>query len=556
MAKAPSTRLRCAIYTRKSTDEGLDKDFNSLDAQREACAAYIMSQRHEGWVLHPDLYDDGGCTGGNMERPGLQQLLDDVKAGLVDIVVVYKVDRLTRSLTDFAKIVEVLDTAGASFVSVTQAFNTTNSMGRLTLNVLLSFAQFEREVISERIRDKVAASKARGMWMGGPVPLGYRVDNRKLIVVPEEAGTVLDIMQRYLACDTVTDLLTEMEQDGIVTAKRAQRDGSIRGGLPFRRGGLISLLSNRIYIGEIVHKGSSYPGEHEGIIDRDLFDQVQAKLASQPRPRIQSKRHRVVSVLAGMLSDDSGKPMVPTHTRNHGRRYRYYITRPSEVGTGFATRMPAPELEETVRAALAGLLSDSGQLRDLVPDLPTHQLVALIKHANQVGARIAEASPAEMRELLKALKLTAVVHRDGVSASICRSALLLGPNIDAEDGHRLPIEIPCTFETYGHEQRLRLDPSLPDQARPDDQLLDLLARAFCARDQLLAMDEVQLSSTSATEIRHLRRIARISYLDPAIIRSILDGTQPRDLTSRKLWRIGTLPIAWHEQKLALGYSSN
>lgn len=239
MAKAaPSARLRCAIYTRKSADEGLDKDFNSLDAQREACAAYVMSQRHEGWVLHPDFYDDGGCTGGNMERPGLQQLLDDVKAGLVDIVVVYKVNRLTRSLTDFAKIVEVLDDADASFVSVTQAFNTTNSMGRLTLNVLLSFAQFEREVISERIRNKVAASKGKGMWMGDPVPLGYRVADRKLIVAPEEASTVREIMQRYLACDTVTELLTEMEQDGIFTAKRAQRDGSIRGGL-------ISLLSNR-----------------------------------------------------------------------------------------------------------------------------------------------------------------------------------------------------------------------------------------------------------------------------------------------------------------------
>lgn len=556
MAKSPSPRLRCAIYTRKSTDDGLDKDFNSLDAQREACAAYVMSQRHEGWVLHPDLYDDGGCTGGNMERPGLQQLLDDVKAGLVDIVVVYKVDRLTRSLTDFAKIVEVLDDAGASFVSVTQAFNTTNSMGRLTLNVLLSFAQFEREVISERIRDKVAASKAKGMWMGGPVPLGYRVDNRKLIVVPEEAGTVLNIMQRYLACDTVTDLLLEMTQDGIVTAKRRQRDGTIRGGVPFRRGGLISMLSNRIYIGEIVHKGASYPGEHEAIIDRDLFDQVQVKLTCQPRPRVQSGRHRVVSVLAGMLADDTGKPMVPTHTRNHGRRYRYYVTRPSEVGSGLATRLPAPELEEAVRVASAGFLSDSVQLRELVPDLPTHQLSALINHANQLSERMTEASPSEMQEVLKALKLTATVHRDGVSASFCQSALLQGAKIDADDGHRLPIEIPCALETYGHEQRLRLDPLRSDQARPDDQLLDLLARAFSARDQLLTMDEVQVSSTSATEIRHLRRIARISYLDPAIIRSILDGTQPRDLTSRKLWRIGTLPIAWHEQKLALGCSAN
>ncbi|RVQ66403.1 recombinase family protein [Croceicoccus ponticola] len=556
MAKAPSPRLRCAIYTRKSTDEGLDKDFNSLDAQREACAAYVMSQRHEGWVLHPDPYDDGGCTGGNMERPGLQQLLDDVKAGLVDIVVVYKVDRLTRSLTDFARIVEVLDDAGASFVSVTQEFNTTNSMGRLTLNVLLSFAQFEREVISERIRDKVAASKAKGMWMGGPVPLGYRVEHRKLIVAPEEASVVSEIMQRYLACDTVTELLAEMEQDGIVTARRAQRDGSIRGGVPFRRDGLISLLSNRIYVGEIVHKGASYRGEHEGIIDRDLFDQVQAKLASQPKPRIQSTRHRIVSMLAGMLYDDTGKPMVPTHTRNHGRRYRYYVTRPSEVGSGVATSLPAPDLEAAVRTALAGYLSDSGMLRKLASDLPTHQLAALITHAGYLADGIVSASPSDLREALQSLGFTATINRDGVSASICQSALLQGASIDADDGHRIPIEIPYTFENHGHEQRLRLDPLRSEQARLDEQLLDLLARAFNARDQLLAMDEVHASSTSATEIRHLRRIARVSYLDPVIIKSFLDGTQPRDLTSRKLWRIGTLPIAWHEQKFALGFSTN
>jgi DNA invertase Pin-like site-specific DNA recombinase len=259
-------RLRCAVYTRKSTEEGLDQAFNTLDAQREACAAYVLSQQHEGWTQLPDFYDDGGYSGGNIERPGLRQLLADVRGGRVDVVVVYKIDRLTRSLTDFAKIVDVLDEAKASFVSVTQAFNTTNSMGRLTLNVLLSFAQFEREVIAERIRDKVAASKARGMWMGGSVPLGYRVEDRKLVVVPEEAATVRAIMERYLQVGSVRELLIELQRDGFVTRQRTGKGGRNEGGGSFTRGGLNWLLSNRTYIGEVVHKGNIYPGQQDAIV--------------------------------------------------------------------------------------------------------------------------------------------------------------------------------------------------------------------------------------------------------------------------------------------------
>jgi site-specific DNA recombinase len=280
-------RLRCAVYTRKSTEEGLDQSFNSLDAQREACAAYVLSQQHEGWILLPDLYDDGGYSGGNIDRPGLTQLLCDVRAGKVDIVVVYKIDRLTRSLADFAKIVEVLDAASTSFVSVTQAFNTTSSMGRLTLNVLLSFAQFEREVGAERVRDKIAASKARGMWMGGPVPHGYEVKHRKLVAVPEEAAIVREIMQRYLACDSVRSLVVDLARDGIVSKRTTLKSGAVRGGTPYRRGALFWLLANPVYIGKTRHRDKLYEGEHDAIVEQALFDAVQAKLAAHAaKPRL------------------------------------------------------------------------------------------------------------------------------------------------------------------------------------------------------------------------------------------------------------------------------
>ncbi len=270
--------LRCAVYTRKSTEDGLEQEFNSLDAQREACEAYILSQRHEGWTLVPNRYDDGGFSGGSMHRPGLKALLADIEAGLVDVIVVYKVDRLTRSLADFAKIVEQLDAKQASFVSVTQAFNTTTSMGRLTLNVLLSFAQFEREVTGERIRDKIAASKKKGMWMGGPVPLGYEVVDRKLVPVPEEAERVRKIMRRYLDIRSVPALIEVLRREGIVTKVQNRTSGPHKGGIPFRRGSLFHLLKNPIYRGKIVHKGQVYEGEHEPIVDEDLWDAVQAQL--------------------------------------------------------------------------------------------------------------------------------------------------------------------------------------------------------------------------------------------------------------------------------------
>jgi site-specific DNA recombinase len=355
MDKPGKKLLRCAIYTRKSTDHNLDLEFNSLDAQREACEAYIKSQAHEGWRLFPDRYDDGAFSGASLERPALQQLLTEVKTGKIDIIVVYKVDRLTRSLADFAKLVELFDQHSVSFVSVTQSFNTTSSMGRLTLNVLLSFAQFEREVIGERVRDKIAASKAKGIWVGGSVPLGYASVNKKLVVLPEEAETVRLIFRRYLELGSIRDLVEDLDRKGMRTRHHILSTGKPRGGIRFGVGGLSQLLRNRFYIGEVTYNGAIHPGEQEPILDRTLFDAVQAKLASGANAR-QLRVRASSSILAGRIFDDRGNRMTPTHTNKQGARYRYYVShailqkRDDEAGS--VTRISAPDIETAVAKAV------------------------------------------------------------------------------------------------------------------------------------------------------------------------------------------------------------
>src|SRR5829696_4397315 len=344
--------MRCAIYTRVSTDQGLEQDFNSLDAQYDASQAYVRSQAHAGWTLIRAKYDDGGFSGGNTDRPALQRLLAEVRAEKVDVIVVYKVDRLSRSLADFAKLVELFDKHHVSFVSVTQQFNTTTSMGRLTLNVLLSFAQFEREVTGERIRDKIAALKRKGMWMGGVPPLGYAVRDRKLIVVEQEAETVRHIFRRYAALGSVRLLKEELEAQGIMGKSWISTSGQNRGGKPIGRGALYLILQNRIYRGEIVHKNETYPGEHQPIIDPALWDQVQARLAANAVERGAGTRVRNPSLLTGLLFDSEGQRMTPTHAVKQGRRYRYYVSRPLIVGarakTAAALRIPAAEIEQIV----------------------------------------------------------------------------------------------------------------------------------------------------------------------------------------------------------------
>ena len=375
------TRVRCAIYTRKSTEEGLDQEFNSLQAQRESCEAFINSQRHEGWVCLRAAYDDGGFSGATMERPALQRLLADITAGRVDTIVVYKIDRLTRALADFAKIVETLDARGASFVSVTQQFNTTTSMGRLTLNVLLSFAQFEREVIGERIRDKIAASKRKGMWMGGVPPLGYRVQDRKLVIIDSEAELVRSIFRRYAELGSVRLLKEELDAGGINSKSWTSAAGRVLGGKPFSRGALYLILRNRLYRGEIVHKGQSHPSDHIPIVDPPLWDAVAAQLAGNSAGRNSGPHTRQPSLLAGMLFDRDGNRMTPTHAVKRDTRYHYYVSRPritkerTKSSTGL--RIPAAEIEQLVTSRVRQWLLDPGNLYQAtrLPDLAAQRLL-------------------------------------------------------------------------------------------------------------------------------------------------------------------------------------
>ncbi|HJY50369.1 MAG TPA: recombinase family protein, partial [Stellaceae bacterium] len=365
-AAAAANTVRCAIYTGKSSEEGLEQEFNSLQAQREACEAFIVSQRHEGWLCLRTAYDDGGFSGATMDRPALQRLLADITAGRVDTVVVYKIDRLTRSLADFAKIVEVLDAKGASFVSVTQQFNTTTSMGRLTLNVLLSFAQFEREVIGERIRDKIAASKNKGMWMGGVPPLGYQAQDRKLVIVESEAEIVRFIFRRYAELGSVRWLRDELEALSIQSKLRTSASGGISGGKPFARGALYLMLQNRIYRGEIVHNQQSYLGGHEPIIDQPLWDAVQAQLAGNAAQHNDCGKTRQPSLLAGMLFDGDGNRMTPSHAVKKRTRYRYYVSRSlitkDRTDDSAGLRIPAAEIEQLVSSRVHRWLLDPGSI--------------------------------------------------------------------------------------------------------------------------------------------------------------------------------------------------
>jgi site-specific DNA recombinase len=415
MNKQIVRKLRCAVYTRKSTEEGLDMEFNSLDAQREACEAYVASQKAEGWVLVPDRYDDGGFSGATLERPALQRLLSDIEARRIDIVVVYKIDRLSRSLMDFAKLVEVFDRNRVTFVSVTQAFNTTTSMGRLTLNILLSFAQFEREVIGERIRDKFAASRKKGMWMGGWAPLGYDIRDRKLIINTAEAASVRAIFQRFLRVGSMTKLIPLLAKEGIRT----------KSGKPIDKGYLYRVINNRVYIGEAVHKGIAYPGEHEAIVDRALWDRVHAILRESPRKRAAYSRARTPALLKGIIFGPTGKAMTPTHTRRHGKLYRYYVaTDVLKVGADVCPlqRIPAAEIERAVVDQLRVVLRSPEIVvqtwraaRQTIPDITEAEVRGALEQLDPLWE---ELFPAEQTRIVQLLVERVDIGLDG-AADIC-----------------------------------------------------------------------------------------------------------------------------------------
>ncbi|MEO1731856.1 MAG: recombinase family protein, partial [Pseudomonadota bacterium] len=540
---ANTKTMRCAVYTRKSTEDGLEQEFNSLHAQREACEAYILSQRHEGWSLVETHYDDGGFSGGSMERPGLRALLADVENGLVDVIVVYKVDRLTRSLADFAKIVERLDEKQASFVSVTQAFNTTTSMGRLTLNVLLSFAQFEREVTGERIRDKIAASKKKGLWMGGPVPLGYEVVDRKLIPVLEEAERVRTIMRRYITSRSANELIAELEAEGIRTKVQQRTSGPHRGGIPFRRGSLFHLLKNPIYRGKIVHKGTVYEGEHKAIVDEELWNAVQERLQEKAPPRRRPRNDLQSALLRGLVRDPAGRPMVPTYATKRSRRYAYYETRKdlARQGDAPAVRIGQGQLERHVIVQLTALLEDEHALRRISGEVEGGSLQNLFSKAKVIAARLAfdQSRVSIIPELIAAMQ----IGDERIDVRLNADALGL------RSGEHWNWSIPLPPRKPFREAKLRIDAER-DQAPVDQKLIMLLVEAQQARDLVLASPDLSLNQIAKREGRcrtQLRNLVRISWLSPRIVEAIVSSKRPTHLGRRQLLE-ADLPACWAAQE--------
>lgn len=562
--------VRCAIYTRKSTEDGLDQAFNSLDAQYEACTAYAVSQRHEGWKVVAERYDDGGFSGGSMERPGLRRLLADVAAGKVDVILLYKIDRLTRSLSDFARIVDVLDKAGASFVSITQSFNTTTSMGRLTLNMLLSFAQFEREVTGERIRDKIAASKRKGIWMGGPVPLGYVVRDRKLIIEPKEAEQVGHIMRRYLVLGSVKALVEELNAEGYRTKVQNRTSGPHRGGCLYQRGTLYHLLSNRIYRGDIVHKGEAYPGEHEPIVSEELWNLVQRTLADRSQGGSTAQGVRWPSLLIGILYDGEGRLMTPSHSSrmatsvggtSQQRRYRYYQTRPDAEG-GMAWRVNASDLEPLVLGRLATFLEDQQAIIAMVEERDATAINAALSSALGMASKLRAAAIGECRAVIAALVHRIDLAHDDIAICInpngLRAQLGLGEQSNQEvEDEEIILHNAVMKVRRRHALRLILPPSklgTPQQQR-DDKLIQLVAEAHAARKLVMENPGQPTATIAAAHGRCRTRLAKLvglSCLAPDIVTAIVEGRQPAKLTAKMLFTID-LPLCWREQRAALGF---
>jgi DNA invertase Pin-like site-specific DNA recombinase len=565
-AKKSSRKVRCAIYTRKSTEEGLDQDFNSLDAQREACEAFVASQKHEGWVALATQYDDGGYSGGTLERPALKCLLDDIRGSKIDVVVVYKIDRLTRSLLDFAKIVEVFDVHGVSFVSVTQAFNTATSMGRLTLNVLLSFAQFEREVTGERIRDKIAASKKKGMWMGGYPPLGYDVKDRKLVVNAAEAQTVRYIFRRYLELRSVRLLKERLDQAGIVSKRRLAPDGRPYGGRPLARGALYHMLQNRIYCGEIVHKNQAYPGEHRPIIDEDLWQKVQATLAANRVNRGSGNGNDQLSLLAGLIYDSHGEPMTPSHAAKKGVRYRYYVSKSLLTGGVRAERkgqrIPAANIETLVSGRLRAWLADPVTVLNAVqylgPDAFTQK--RLLDEAARLAASWRELDAERLLPILGAMVTRVQVHSDRVEVTLDQMgvALWLSDKDQPQSTHRsgdgewhvTVLTIPAQLKRAGIEMKLVVDDG-SEPANVDPVLVRLLLRAHAIRVRVLEEPSLPLKEIAREEgisSSYVTRLLRLAFLAPDIVTAILNGKHPPQLTANRLMDDTRLPLDWTTQR--------
>jgi site-specific DNA recombinase len=523
---------RCAIYTRKSTEHNLDLEFNSLDAQREACAAYIKSQAHEGWRLIHDRYDDGAFSGASLERPALQNLLADVQSGKIDVIVVYKVDRLTRSLADFAKLVELFDQHSVSFVSVTQHFNTTSSMGRLTLNVLLSFAQFERELIGERVRDKIAASKRKGIWVGGPVPLGYASINKKLVVVPDEAETVRTIFRRYLELGSIRTLIQDLDRRGIRTKRRAGTNGRTTGGIRFGVGPLAHLLQNRFYIGEVVYRGKVHRGQHEPILEEARFEAVQAKLAAGAAARSLRLRGSP-AILAGRIFDDRGNRMTPTHTNKKGARYRYYVShavlQKRENEAGSVSRISAPDVE--------------------------HAVVKAVREHRASGSN-GDGDSMDDRELIAGHVECIKINSSAIEIQLVQAACFEEEQTGHKSSKRHPKD-PSTlivpWLTAGHSdvKGILHTPShgSANISGSRDRILMAIAKARAWIHDLIdgrAASFAEIAKREGKVERHIRLLAPLAFVSPRLLSQIVDGAVPLDLTVTGLAQ--GLPYSWAKQK--------
>lgn len=546
-----SRALRCAIYTRKSSEEGLDQAFNSLDAQREACAAYIESQRHEGWTLLSTRYDDGGFSGGNLERPAMQRLLADIAEGKLDLIVVYKVDRLTRCLSDFAKLVEQLDAKNVSFVSVTQAFNTTTSMGRLTLNVLLSFAQFEREVTGERIRDKIAASKKKGMWMGGMVPLGYDIVDRKLVVKEPEAEQVRTIYRRYLEFGGVAKLAEALKAEGFRTRVRTAKGGTSYGGCSPSNGALFKILTNPIYRGEVRHRDARYPGQHQAIVPEHLWNAAQllrerTRRAASTLPKAQQK-----NPLLGLLTDEHGRRYKAVHTTKARRRYRYYVAKVAENGVP-AARYPADELEQHVAACIGAFLADPQRVLDAVIEpndetCATKQAIANLEAMKTERARTQ--TPASWRGIVRGVRMESRALLIRIDRQRLRVALGI-PESAAGPETTIDLHQPLRFHRTAHELRLVIpsEGAPEESAKRDDSLVRFIARGRHWYRQITSgeMPSIQaIAKAEGVTERYVARVLRGSLLAPVLMQKILDGQQPLSLTGRSL--LDAPDIRWKGQ---------
>ncbi|MEO6014734.1 MAG: recombinase family protein [Devosia sp.] len=566
------TIFRCAVYTRKSSEEGLEQDFNSLEAQREACEAYIRSQSHEGWKLIVDRFDDGGFSGGNMERPALGKLMSRIRDGKVDVIVIYKIDRLTRSLTDFARLAETFDKHGVSFVSVTQQFNTTTSMGRLMLNVLLSFAQFEREITGERIRDKIAASKRKGMWMGGPIPMGYDVKDRQLVINETEAPAVRRVFELYHNEGNVPALLERLMRERIKTPLRTSTKGKQSGDRWFTRGHVYKLLSNPLYIGRIAHKEASHPGQHEAIIDNKTWEAVQSRLEknTQGERRRRRRADPQTPLLAGLLFSEAGHPMFPMHSVKSGRRYNYYVeqlsnllTQPDTQSTSMAAhlagsfsganrqpalRLPAVEIDQAVIAGLKDFLLDKRKWLDHLGDMDGAEISTAATNATQLVERIDE-DPA----VVAAFVTRAFVGADRLCLTIDCGVLQRthrrGPEGESSSPTQATrVDIPLTFRRRGRQLKLSVDAVGGGAVRSvDATLVTAVARAFdwfdrLASGQARSIDEIAASDGfDAAYVSHLLSLA---FIAPTSVASILVGSQRLDLTADRLVRTDGVPNLW------------